>query len=92
LSWMGGRETGWKEGGERSPVTGGRLVIPLIVEIPESFMYELSREEAPDWEGEEGALPFLIAPGLLGADPAELVVPGREGTPSLKMGDRGPWF
>ena len=38
-------------------------------------MYELSREDAPDWEGEEGALPFLIAPGLLGADPAELVVP-----------------
>ena len=34
MSWMGGRETGWKEGGERSPVTGGRLVIPLIVEIP----------------------------------------------------------
>ena len=40
LSWMGGRETGWKEGGERSPVTGGRLVIPLIVDIPAIRIYQ----------------------------------------------------
>ena len=48
-------------------------------------MYELSREDAPDWEGEEGALPFLIAPGLLGADPAELVVPEKKNVVAINI-------